>query len=405
MILELTIESLAAGGDGVARDADGRVTFVPRTAPGDRVRVELVDARKRFARGEVREVLEPSPDRVEPACRLFAECGGCQWLHVASAAQARAKQDILANALRRAVASGLELRPLVSPVPPLGWRRRARLHWVRRRRGRGVTLGFYQPGSRRVVDVDDCPQLEPALRQALKAVRERVAPVLLGSGELWLVVGASGEVHVVVSGACRGALGELVGIAGIAGVRAGRRSWGAADVELESGLRVPADRFAQASAAGNEQLCALVDEATAPRDGKRILELYAGTGNFTRTLVAGAAGVVAVDFVSGPPQERVSWRVGDVAEIVAAMAETEQAFDTAVLDPPRSGAVEALAGLAALRPQRIVYVSCDPATLARDIDRLCAAGYRPQWCQGVDVMPQTSHVEAVAVLTSEESTA
>ena len=132
MSVELTIESLAAGGDGVARDADGRVTFVPRTAVGDRVRVEMVSSRKRFARAEVRELVAASPDRVEVVCPHFDRCGGCHWLHISPDAQSRAKQQILADALRHTVDAGLELRPLLTPVSPLGWRRRARLHWVRR---------------------------------------------------------------------------------------------------------------------------------------------------------------------------------------------------------------------------------------------------------------------------------
>jgi 23S rRNA (uracil1939-C5)-methyltransferase len=403
MIVELTIESLAAGGDGVARDPDGRVTFVPRTAVGDRVRAELVSSRKRFARAEVRELVVASPDRVEVACRHFDRCGGCHWLHVSPDAQGRAKQQILADALRHAVDAGLELRPLLTPVSPLGWRRRARLHWVRRQRARGVMLGFYQRGSRHIVDVDECPQLAPELQDALAVVRDQLSSSLTGTGELSMVVGHTGDVHIVLSGACRGGPGVLVGKGGIVGVRAGKRGWGAEDIEIEPGLRAAADQFAQASTAGNSALSKLVDEAARPREGKRVLELYAGSGNFTRVLRRGATRVVAVDFATGAPLDGVKWRRGDVADIVAALVEVGRPFDLAVLDPPRTGAADVLAGLVSLSPRRIVYVSCDPATLARDVGRLREDGYAPLWCQGVDVMPQTAHVEAVLVLEATSS--
>jgi 23S rRNA (uracil1939-C5)-methyltransferase len=398
--VELTIDSLGAGGDGVARDAGGRVTFVSRSAPGDRVRVDITEEKKQFARASIVEILEPSPDRVAPPCALFDRCGGCQWQHVSAEAQLRAKQDIVASALRHALDAGMELRPIVAKVSPLGWRRRARMHWVRRQKGRGVMLGFYEAGSRHVVDVPECPQLEPALQAALVELRERLAPGLSGSGELSMVLGAAGDVHVDVRGPCDPrAVASVVGKAGIAGVRIGRREVGAAGVEVDPGIHVGAREFAQASRAGNDALCEVVDEATSSRHGKRVLELYAGGGNLTRVLADGAAQVVAVDAAPGGRRKGVSWRKGDVADVVATFAETGEVFDIAVLDPPRAGAADVLSALAAIAPPLIVYVSCNPATLARDIERLRGAGYRPAWARAVDLMPQTSHVEVVATLT------
>ena len=395
--VELTIESLAAGGDGVARDSDGRVTFVPLTAVGDRIRARVTEQKKRFARAEIEAIVEASPDRVEPVCPLYAECGGCQWQHVSAAAQATAKQSIVASALRRAIDDGMELRPLQTPVSALGWRRRARLHWAKRRKDRGVLLGFYKRGSRHIVDVAQCPQLEPALQRALSAVREHLAPALSGTGELSMVAGHTGEVHVGIHGNCAEPQAVL-GAGGIVGVRAGSRTWGAEQVEIEPGLTGSAAQFAQASRGGNEALCAAVDAATRPRDDLRILELYAGRGNLTRTLADGAKRVTAVDTDVGDKLDRVSWRKGDVVDVVATMVEVGREFQLAVLDPPRAGAAEVLPALLTLRPQRIVYVSCDPATLGRDIDRLRTGGYKAVYAQPIDLMPQTSHVEVVVSL-------
>jgi 23S rRNA (uracil1939-C5)-methyltransferase len=407
MRTELVIDSLAAGGDGVARDVDGRVVFVSGAAVGDRLLCEVVASRKRFARAEIVRVLSPSPDRIEPECALARECGGCQWLHIAPAGQRVAKQAILAAALRHEIAAGLELEPLIEAAPPLGWRRRARLHWVRRRRSGRLVLGFFRRGSQEVVDAPHCPQLDARLQVALAAVRARLAGELFGKGEIAAVVGHGGQVHVSITGACPSdAPVELLGVAGIAGVRAGRRAWGLRAIELEPGLHSAADEFAQASEAGNRALCELVDRAAQPRQGARVLELYAGAGNLTRSLVRGPAELVAVDVVA--PQRPVAGatvRVGPAAEVVAALVKAADAFDLVVLDPPRSGAADVVPGLLALGPERIVYVSCDPATLARDLEALRRGGYRPRRARGIDTMPQTAHVETIVVLERSPQTA
>jgi len=144
----------------------------------------------------------------------------------------------------------------------------------------------------------------------------------------------------------------------------------------------------------------VVDELARPREGARVLELYAGQGNLTRVLREGARSVVAVDAQTpdAPASGGVSWRKGDVADAIATLAEVGDRFDLAVLDPPRAGAAAVLPALTALRPPRIVYVSCDPATLARDLNRLRATGYTATRAQALDLMPQTAHVEVVVTL-------
>ncbi|MEJ7597151.1 MAG: TRAM domain-containing protein, partial [Kofleriaceae bacterium] len=157
--VEVTITSLAAGGDGVARDEAGRVTFVPRSAPGDRVRARLVQASSSFARGALAEILTPAASRVLPPCKHFLEgCGGCAWQHVARAEQLLAKQTIVAGALRKL--EGLVVHDIADPAPPYGWRRRARFHVA------GGKLGLFVLDSHQVLPLDQCPQLEPALDEA-----------------------------------------------------------------------------------------------------------------------------------------------------------------------------------------------------------------------------------------------
>lgn len=406
--LLVEIHALAAGGDAVGRDEGGRAVFVPGAAPGERVKVRVRETHARWARGELVEVTRPASSRVAPPCPLFAAraCGGCQWQHVDDATQRAQKQHIVAGALRKLVAAGLELRPLLAPVAPYGWRRRARFT------ARGGALGFHAPRGHEVCDVPACPQLEPALEAILAAIR--AASAIRGDGEVHAVVGDGGA-HVVLDAPCDPvAAAALVGQAGIAGVAWRDGAAGEPAVELEPGLVARGDGFAQASRAGNDALRALVREAVAPRPGERLLELYAGSGNFTRDLLAAGALVIATD-AHAPPgalgaapvlrlaladargslrTNRPGFLVGPVGEVTRALR--DERFDAVLLDPPRTGARDVVGVLAAFAPARVVYVSCDPATFARDAEHLVAAGFRPRWAQALDLMPQTAHVELVA---------
>jgi len=399
-IIDIEIAELAAGGDGVGRDANGRVTFVARTAPGDRVSARLREVRRDFARADLMAVDRRGPERVVPRCRYFDDgrCGGCQWQHVAMPVQHQAKSTLVHRALRHLTVAGLVIEPLVTPVSDYHWRRRARLHWFRAPAAPRAEMGFFAPRSHFVTDVDDCPQLSPALTEAWQVVRAVLGPSLFGRGELHLLEAAGGT-HVVVEGNVNpGACKELAAVEGIRGVRCGRRRFGDDMVDVD-GMAHAADDFAQASAAGNDELRRRVEGMSAPwRRGARILELFAGGGNLTQVL-EGAAQIVAVDRQSRPPAgTAVQWRSGDATEVVATLVQEDQRFDAVVLDPPRTGAREVMSGIAALAPKHILYVSCSPPTLARDATMLVEAGYTPVRAVPIDLMPQTAHIEVVMEL-------
>ena len=397
---QLTIDSLAAGGDGVARDETGRVTFVPGTVPGDQAWVELRDQHPSYARGELVELVVAGASRRAPVCELFARraCGGCQWQHVAIAEQRAAKERIVAGALRHAVAAGMRVAPIETPVPDLGWRRRARLHWVRARGSGAAIIGLCQPGSRRITDVDMCPQLTESGNAILAVVRQHLAAGLHKRGELSLLVGADGRGHVVIHGPCTARVARaLAADPRIAGVRVGRRLLGQPAVAVEHGLTAAADGFVQASVAGNDAIRDLVDRAARPRG--QVLELYAGNGNLTERLVDGAERVVAVEKTPGyRERDRVEWRSESADRAVRRLRKERRRFDWVVLDPPRTGAADVLGGVAALATRGVIYVSCDPATLARDVAALSQRGFRPVFATPIDTMPQTAHVEVVCVL-------
>ena len=380
MTVELDITALAAGGDGIGRDASGRVTFVPRAAPGDRLRARIVHATSSFARAELAELVTPGPARVEPPCPHFLRsCGGCQWQHVARAEQLAAKQALVANALRKL--EGVRLHPIGDPGPALGWRRRARFHIERGR------AGLYELGSQRVLPIDHCPQLEPALDAAYAFVAAATPP----DGELALLLAHDGRVAVATERAWRGAARLLIGRAGIVGVLAGDEAHGDVVLELEPGLWGGPWDFAQASRAGNAALIAKARAALGRGPG-RLLELYAGAGNFTRGFAADGWDVVATDAVA-PAKPPAGFQAGPVHEVLTRMARAKEPWDAIVLDPPRTGAAEAIEGILRAAPRTIVYVSCDVATLARDAARL--TGYRATDAWPLDVMPETAHVEVV----------
>ena len=380
-MIDLEITALAAGGDGVARDDAGRVTFVPRTAVGDRVRAKLVKETASFARAELVEVLAASSDRVAPPCALFvAGCGGCAWQHISRPAQLEAKQAIVTSALRNL--AGLAVEPVADPAPALGWRRRARFHVV------GGKLGLYASGTHDLVPIASCAQLEPELDQVLRVVASASPP----DGELMLLRGYAGAVSISVERFWRGA-GGMIGRAGIVGVHAGRHAHGQPLIEVEPGLHASARDFAQASAAGNAALVELVRGALGKGPG-RVLELYAGGGNLTRALAEDGWSVTASD-VAAPARVSDAARSFSVGRSDTVLARTLGPFDAVVLDPPRTGAAEAMPGIARHAPATVVYVSCDPATLARDAAQLVAVGYRAERAWPIDLMPQTAHVEVV----------
>ena len=399
--VSVEVESLAPGGDAVGRQEggqgaraadDGRVTFVPLAAPGERVRVRVEREKGKVAWGELVEVERPgSPTlRVPPPCPLFGTCGGCQWQHVTPAAQLAAKRAIVERAL------GAPVAEIVAAGPPFGYRDRAKLAV-----GPAGALGFRARRSHDLVDVPACPLFGAELARALPALRGTARGLAAGV-ELDVQAGNDG-VHVNVAHAdptsaahARREIDRL-GAAGVVGLSlAGKPTLGQPDVDVaEPGsppLRVPADGFAQVGRAGNAALVAAVVAAVGPSPGA-VLELYAGSGNLTRHLVRGGAS--AVSACDGDPAA-IARGARNVPEASWSLKPPAVDADTVVLDPPREGADRAHLTAASRARRRIVYVSCDPQTLGRDARLLRAAGFELARAVALDLMPQTFHVEVVA---------
>jgi 23S rRNA (uracil1939-C5)-methyltransferase len=373
------IERLAAGGDGIAHAPDGRVVFVPASAPGDRVRVRVVEEHPKWLRGEIVALEAPGPSRVEPRCALFGRCGGCAWQHLDYAAQLAAKAEILRDAFARIGGIAWQEPIEVTPSPPYGYRGRARVGVAR-----GV-VGFRRLRSHDLEPAAACPVLVPALERALAAL---AAAPPARDGEIELCAGAHGAVRAWGPG------GLLHGEARLA-IEAGP-----AEISVSPGV------FFQGNTALRGALLEAVLDAAGR--GARALDLCAGAGFFTFGLAERFGEVVAVE--SSPPAVRDLRRnveASGAANVRVECAPLERwlegeapVADAIVADPPRTGLGVALAHrlAAAAGPARLVYVSCAPATLARDVAALAEDGLRLRSLRGFDLFPQTAHVEAVAVL-------
>lgn len=427
---ELDVTGLGAGGVGVARD-DGRVVLVAGAVPGDRVLARLAPG----GVARVLRVLTPGPDRVPAPCVHALACGGCDWMHLAPAARRAAHHHLATEALAHALGVASADLPVASmhlADRDLGYRTRAR--FTIRAEPRGVQVGFRAPGSRDLVAIERCIVLD----ERLADLAPRLATLLAGSrgdGDATIALGrtADGRAAPVLDLAFRGDLAAATFASLDALVRDG--AWAGARVTLE-GVSAPATfgdprpvlpgadgaplvvaegGFSQPSDEGGVALARRVAEL-ADVAGQHVVELFAGSGTLSVLLAPGAASFLGVEQVEPAvraARENFATR-GLTGKFVAADAETHPVpprADVVVLDPPRTGARAAARAIAAARPRRVVYVSCDVATLARDLAVLCggpgagqgAAPARsgPFVVESIDLFelfPQTSHVEVVVRL-------
>jgi 23S rRNA (uracil1939-C5)-methyltransferase len=411
------IEKGVYRGRGLGR-SEGRVVFVPRAHPGDRVRARITEVHAGWAEGVLVEIREPARERRVAPCPYVPRCGGCAYQDLAYGAQLAAKEAILRESLARAgVPWEGEVR--VHASPERGWRMRASLHFARGEAG--PLLGLRQEGTRRVVDVEACLQLTARASRAARGLRDALGgrpatwPALRGLDLLESPDGATLAATLVTALGPREApaLASLAGAAGLDGfgVETGRRlQWlhGMPFVEatvLGVRLRAHVRSFFQANRFLLEPLARTVRDLVPPGRG-RLLDLYAGVGLFALPLAArGEGDVVAVEW-SERAAEDARWAAGangldavrvlagDVAQGLATVAAAPG--ERVVLDPPRAGAGrEVVSLLCDRRPEVAVYVSCDPPTLGRDLALFASRGYRPDAIHLLDLFPDTFHLESV----------
>ena len=441
--LELHVDSLAYGGRGVARHGE-LVVFVSRALPGDHVRARVTKLKRRYAEARTVELLSPGPGRVQPRCAHFGTCGGCAWQDLDYTEQCRHKQAQVEDALRRLGGlDGFELLPIVPAVEQYGYRNKVEYSWLAT--PDGPALGFHRAGRwDQLLAVDHCHIVSDASNDVRRAVvgwargqgleaydqrgqigylRHLVVREGVRSGELLavLVTGpgdppAVEQLVAVLPDAVVGLLHAVnPGVAEVTGGLETRvlhgRDW---YLERIGGLEfaVSAGAFMQTNTVMCEQLYGLAMELAAPTEDDVVWDLYCGGGAIG--LMAAAAGAGQVYGIEIAPESvararenadrnglgHVEFVVGDVARQAPELRARVPAPTLAFLDPPRAGLTpKALRRLIELEPGRIVYVSCNPTTLAPNARQLVDAGYTLRSVQPVDMFPHTPHIEAVALLT------
>jgi len=411
---QVEITAMTFGPYGVGR-LDGKAVMVPHAAPGDLLEVTVVRERAGYLVARAERVLKAGTARRTPPCPYLPRCGGCDWQQIAYPEQARFKAEVIAATLNHAL--GLELDPttLIEPAPAeFGYRAR-----IRYQTGRGGRLGFYEAGSRRLVEVDHCMVAAAEIRMPREFAAEiecEDIEVVADRGREVLVAHLARPPGTAVLERARRLVERDARIAGVV-LRAGggREVIGEVSitVALEPGLEleVEADLFSQVNRAQNLKLVAAVMEMAEAGADARVLDLFCGAGNFSLPAARRGAAVMGVDAeaLAVAAAARNAARLGlkraefaamEAAELARFLLRARYRPGVVIMDPPRSGARELIGPLLRMRAPRVIYVSCDVATLARDLRALCAGGYRIAAVRAFDFFPNTHHAEVVAVLTS-----
>lgn len=392
--MEIVADRMVAGGDALGRDADGRVVLIAGGLPVERVKVEITESKRSFARARVVEVLEASPDRVDPPCQYVADgCGGCDWQHIAVDSQPRFRREIVVDALKR-IAKVPDAEAIVAaPVllPAVGYRNTLR---VLIRKGRPA---FRRAQSHDPVPVGSClvahPLLDSLVRDAhFDGVTEAEMRCGTNTGERLVLAHPTTRYlslpeDVVTIGSDQL---ERGGVAAITEEASGRR-W-----------RISARSFFQTRTDGAEKLAELV-LAAVPDSATSVVDLYTGVGFFAGLVAQRGRRVQAVEGNQGAVKDaRHNLKGLDVVVVRSDVARWEpQPADVVIADPARAGLGDKVVNrISRTEAQRVILVSCDAAALARDVSLFAATGYQPVSVTPVDLFPHTSHIETVTVLDS-----
>ena len=369
----ITVEAtdLDPFGQGVARHK-GKTLFITGLLPGERADITLTEEKRQYVRGQVKRRLNDSPERVMPRCPHFGVCGGCQQQHASTELQQKSKSSALARLV------GHDVNDIIADRP-WGYRRRARLSLSYQPKTERLEMGFRKAGSSDIVSVTQCPVLVPHLEALLPDVHH-----CLASLELALFLAPQSEILEQVSG---------------------EAPWYASD-----GLRLtfsPRD-FIQVNDGVNQQMVANALAWLDVQPTDRVLDLFCGMGNFTLPLARKAASVVGVEgvealVVKGQENaqqnglQNVTFFHQNLEDDVTQQPWAKQGFDKILLDPARAGAPGVMQHIIKLAPERVVYVSCNPATLARDSEALLSGGYQIRRLAMLDMFPHTGHLESMVL--------
>ncbi len=401
-IIELSLSGLAYGGEAFGRDADGRMIFVPFALPDELVRVEIVEVHKRWARAQLLEVLEPSSSRTEPRCSHFHECGGCHYQHIPYDLQLEFKREILRDQFKRI--GGFEDADIDPVIPsPDPWNYRNRIRFSLTEDG---AIGFVDHSGSQVIKISECHLPDSEILDAMAAIdlpntaTMSAVEVRTGiEGERMLIFHGEGDPSVELEVEQPDSIVWL----GDTGTRVLAGENYILMKVHDRYFRVSSKAFFQVNTSQIDRLVDLVIQRLCPKPDEVIFDLYAGVGLFSAFIAERGSRLIAVE---ESPSSCLDFEhnLNEFEDIVLYEAAVEGALraihespDAVVIDPPRSGlSRDALDAIVELKPERIIYVSCDPATLARDGKRLHRANYNLDTVTPIDLFPQTYHIESVS---------
>lgn len=426
---------MAFGGAGIGH-LDGKVCFVPLTATGDTARIRIKTEKKSYIEGAVIEIMEPSTLRTTPKCPVFGTCGGCDWQHIEYSAQLKAKEDIFAEILWRTARVERErIGPIAGAGDPYGYRSRVQLK-MRYAQGENH-IGFFMPGSHYVIDIPGmCAISSEAINRTYGELCEimnefpepdKVPQIDVSSGDdgvIILIFHYIGENQAEIIDFLKVNGSRLRHVGGIF-LQSGRKSsiekvYGIEAIQYEipesvfrghAPMRMKTRRggFSQVNFRQNSVLIDTVLNWVSPDGNERVLDLYCGNGNFSLPLARFAGHVTGLEEYDQSIGDAIfnrdrngltnaAFESVDSARGVRKLVDAGEMFDVVILDPPRAGAAEVAKLIPYLYAGKIIYVSCDPSTLARDIACLKKAGYEVVKSRPVDMFPQTYHIESVTLL-------
>ena len=431
----ITIKSLSHDGRGVAHYPDGKTIFVDAALPNEEVDVTLINQRAKFDEGRCVQVINANPDRVTPLCKFFDICGGCNMQHLSSTAQIEHKQSILIDQLLHFGATSAE-----EILPPMkgeqwGYRRKARLGVKYVRNKETVMVGFREKQSSFLADINDCSILDPRVARLILPLRELISGLICKESIPQIEV-ACGDDSVALVFRHLQSLSKidkqvLIDFAEQRNIELylqpggpttvtklfpddqnERLSYKLEDFSLEM-LFHPMD-FTQVNAGINRKMLNVAVQLLDLKPEDRVLDLFCGLGNFSLPIARSAAHVTAVEGDEAMVQrgrenarhnglDNLDFYAANLAGDFYNQGWAKQGFDKLLIDPPRSGAYEIVQHLSTFAAKRIVYVSCNPATLARDASVLVKNGYRLKSAGVMDMFPHTGHVESIALFIKEKS--
>ena len=441
-IVELEIIDLNSSGDGVGRH-EGKVVFVPNTVTGDRLTAKIIQVKTKFARGKIQDLLAPSPHRVRPQCIVADKCGGCQWQHINSEYQRQAKRQQVIDAFQRIGGfENIQVAEILHTPDVINYRNKSTYPLARSAKGQ-VQAGYYRSGSHKLVNLNQCPiqdeRLHPLLREIKQDIQQRgwsiydeinhrgklrhlslrigsnTGEILLTlistsdklaeleeQAQLWLnkypkLIGVCLNINPDCTNAILG--NTTYTVAGKSYVR-----------EIFAGveLHIAASTFFQVNTSAAELLLASVVEKLDLMGKETIIDAYCGVGTFSLPLAKIVKQVIGIEINSASiEQARNNAALNNIKNAIFYTGKVKDCIskidvkpDILILDPPRKGCnVKVIEDILHIQPAHIVYVSCKPSTLARDIKLFCQSNiYEPTYIQPTDFFPQTTHVESYVIL-------